>query len=182
VTRTFNVKTVDCADRAGWSIQLGRIGDGFVYNGSPSYTFQPYSNSDAGPKSVSVEVDYGVFSTAKDSWANGFYLKRRTTFSAGTFNASPEPVRKGKPISIKGKIVVADWSAEKYVAGKRTPIKVQFRTPTGSYKTVKTVRTGTDGWVRTTVKASKTGIWRLVFDGNQLAGPAVTSGDSVKVR
>jgi hypothetical protein len=182
VTRTFNVRTRDCY-KAGWSIQLGRIGEGFMYDSDPQYTFQPYSNSEAGPKSVIAEANNADYDTRRASWANGFYLKRNMTWQTKSFNASPEPVRKGKPITIKGRLLIADWTADRYVAAKNVRnVRVEFRTPTGSYTTVKTVTTNSTGWVSTKVTAKKTGVWRLVYGGNSKAGAAVASGDSVKVK
>jgi hypothetical protein len=35
--------------------------------------------------------------------------------------------------------------------------------------------------VRTTVPADTTGVWRLSYGGNTVAGPAVATGDSVQV-
>jgi len=91
-------------------------------------------------------------------------------------------VRKGKPIRIKGRLLVANWEAGRYTAANGRSVAIQFRTPTGSYATVKTVRTGGTGWVDTTVTAKRTGVWRVVYSGSSIAGPAVATGDGVKVQ
>jgi hypothetical protein len=90
-------------------------------------------------------------------------------------------VRKGANISIKGRLLIADWSNDKYVPYAGRKVAVQFRTPNGAYKTVASAVTGKDGWLRTSVKASTTGVWRLSYGGNSVAGPAVAVGDSVQV-
>ena len=60
-------------------------------------------------------------------------------------------------------------------------MSVQFRTSTGSYTTVKTTTSRADGWISTTVPAKQTGVWRVVYSGNTLAGAAVAAGDAVQV-
>jgi hypothetical protein len=163
----------------GWAID----GDGFyTYDGAPEEVFSvPAWNSDAGPQNVVVEADDENFDTAHRVFADGFSLKRRTTWQSGSFNASPEPVRAGSTISIKGRLLVADWTADAYRGYAHRTVQVQFRTPTGSYATVKTVHTGSTGWVRTTVTAKRTGVWRIRYGGNSVAGSALSVGDAVGV-
>ena len=179
ISKRFDVRTSDCASRSHWDITLGDY-DGYVYTSSPYQTFAPYTNSDAGANSVTAEVSNGDDFTTARSWANGFYLKRNTGWQG--FNASPEPARKGKPISIKGRLLIVDWDNNRYQATSGATVRVQFRTKTGSYTTVKTVKGGRDGWVRTTVTAKRTGVWRLSYIGNSFAGAANAKGDAVTVK
>jgi hypothetical protein len=179
ITATFKVSTSGCT-RTGWDVSESEYMF-FVWDRSPQETFNPYSNSDAGAKDVIVTADNSSYGTSQRVFADGFTLKRRTTWQSNTFNASPEPVRRGAPVSVVGRLIVADWSQDKYVPyGSRT-VAVQFHTPTGTYSTVKTVKTDSNGWVRTTVPATVTGLWRLSYGGNTAAGSAVTVGDSVQV-
>jgi hypothetical protein len=179
VTATFNVSTSGCT-RSGWDVLESEYSF-YAYDRAPQWTFNPYSNSQAGAKDVIVTADSSDWTSNERVFADGFNLRRRTTWQSNTFNASPEPVRKGAPVSIVGRLIVADWNQHKYVPYASRKVAVQFRTPTGTYKTVKTVPTNSDGWVRTTVPASVTGIWRLSYGGNTVAGPAVVVGDSVQV-
>jgi len=179
VTKTFNVSTSDCVEE-GWSLLLGDY-DFYVYEDAPQETFQPYGNDEAGSYSAVADAynyDYD-YDESERSWASAFHLKRRGSFSS--FNAGPEPVKKGKAITITGKLLRANWDTEKYQGHTNKDVKVQFRTPTGSFTTVKTVKTNSDGWAKTTVTAQRTGVWQLVFSGNSTSGPATSSGDSVKV-
>jgi hypothetical protein len=181
VTAKFNVNTRYCFEQ-GWSIDIGNF-DAYVYDAAPYETFRPYWNSDAGAKSVVAEASNSEGESVERSWGAGFYLKRRMTWETKSFNASPEPVLRGKPLSIKGRLLIADWDNGRYVAAKNVRnVRVQFRTPTGSYSTVKTVTTNSTGWVNTKVTAKRTGVWRLVYGGNSKAGPAIATGDGVKVR
>ncbi|MGY1595218.1 hypothetical protein ACI79D_24865 [Geodermatophilus sp. SYSU D00708] len=182
VTRTFGVSTTGCTV-ASWSVEEADWAF-YTYKGAPQETFNPnfYSNSDAGPSDVIVEVDDTSWNSRQRVFVDGFSLLRRTTWQSGSFNASPEPVRKGSPITVKGRLLVVDWNKGAYVPYASRTIQVQFRTPNGTYKTVKTVKTDRNGWVNTTVTATTTGIWRLHYGGNSTAAGSVPVGDSVQVR
>jgi hypothetical protein len=177
ITKTFNVSTSGCS-RTGWTVEYDWT---FMWDLAPQETFDPYWNSDAGPKDVIVTADSSTWETTERVFPDGFSLLRRTTWQSGTFNASPEPVRRGAPINIKGRLILADWENDRYGPYGGRSVSVQFRTPTGSYQTVKKVTTDRDGWVRTTVPADMTGVWRLSYGGNSVAGPSVATGDAVQV-
>ncbi|SNS01189.1 hypothetical protein SAMN06893096_101346 [Geodermatophilus pulveris] len=81
-----------------------------------------------------------------------------------------------------GRLLIANWGTDVYGPIGGRPVDVQFRTATGTYQTVKTVRTDRGGWVRTTVPARASGYWRLHYAGNSYAGRAVAPGDPVQVR
>jgi hypothetical protein len=182
VTRRFGVRTSDCSSVQGWGVIVGNY-EYIPNDTSPYETFQYLSNKDAGYKSVSVRAYNGDYSETERSWARGFRLLRNTGWQGKSFNASPEPVRKGKPVTLKGRLLVANWDTGHYQAARVVSVKVQFRTPKGSYRTVKSgVHTSSTGWVSTKVTARQTGVWRLVYGGNTIAGPATTTGDAVKVK
>jgi hypothetical protein len=179
VTATFSVSTSGC-NRAGWTAE----DDGwafYVYDDSPQETFNPWNNSEAGAMDVIVSAYNSDYNTRERVFANGFTLKRATTFQSGTWNAGPEPVRRGANVSLSGRLLIADWDNDRYGSYGGRPVDVQFRTATGTYTTVKTVTSDRYGWVRTTVPASSSGYWRLHYAGNTVAGRAVTAGDAVQV-
>ena len=176
-TVTFHMATAGCTLEY-WSLDAG---DFFVYTDAPQDTLDPYHNDQAGARDV-IATAYNSDAVERQRvFADGFSLKRRTTWQSKTFNASPEPVQRGSTISVKGRLLVADWSNDRYRGyGSRT-VSVQFRTPAGTYATVKTAKTAADGWLRTTVPARTTGVWRVVYGGNTVAGSAVVAGDAVQV-
>ncbi|GGO47034.1 calcium-binding protein [Streptomyces lasiicapitis] len=100
-----------------------------------------------------------------------------------TVNASPEPVKKGKTITVSGALTRANWDTKKYAGYTQQPVKLQFKKKgASSYSTVKTVKSDTKGNLKTTVKASVDGTFRYVFAGTSTT-PAVTSaGDAIDVR
>ncbi|KUO14088.1 hypothetical protein [Streptomyces sp. DSM 15324] len=100
-----------------------------------------------------------------------------------TVNASPEPVRKGRTISVTGKLTRADWETGAYAGYRGQSVKLQFRKKGSStYTTVKTITSGSGGTLRTTVKATKDGYFRYVFAGTGTTGPSTAAGDFVDVR
>lgn len=100
-----------------------------------------------------------------------------------TVNAAPEPVKKGKTITVTGKLSRANWDDLKYHGYTGQPVKLQYRKKTSkTYTTVKTVKTDSTGSLKTTVKASADGYFRYSFAGTTTT-PAVTStADFVDVK
>lgn len=180
VTTTFSVETSDCWDVQGWDV----LADDFLfyaYQGAPQETFFPWDNSDRGYHDVVVSAWNGDGETRERTFVKGFTLKRRTAWQSDTFNASPEPVRKGAAITVKGRLLVADWERDRYVGYGSQTVSVQFRTPSGSYSTVKTISTRSDGWAVTSVTATQSGYWRVVYGGHSASGSSKVAGDYVPV-
>jgi hypothetical protein len=176
---TFQVTASGCSLRH-WELSLGPY-DYYTYLQQPRATILPRRDATAGPQDVLVDTCNSEFDCRTTSFPGGFALKRRTTWQTGSFNATPEPVRKGRPISLQGRLLVVNWDAHRYVGFVKRLVAVEFRTPTGSYTQVATAVTDATGWVRTTVPASSTGVWRLRYGGSTIAGPATAVGDTVQV-
>lgn len=103
--------------------------------------------------------------------------------STQTVNASPEPVAKGKTLTITGKLARANWETGSYHGYTAQPVKLQFRKyGTTAYTTVKTVTTDGTGNLKATVTASVDGYWRYTFAGTTTTPPATAAGDYVDVR
>jgi len=124
---TFTVKTSGCR-LTNWTLEGNPF---YVFYASPQWPFQPLFNDEAGPRYVTVEDDNGDHDTHTRVFVNGFSLLRRTEWQDGTFNASPEPVTKGKPITIKGRLKVVDWDIQHYIAYAHRTVSVQFRVSVG---------------------------------------------------
>ncbi|MFI1565359.1 hypothetical protein ACH4ZX_20290 [Streptomyces sp. NPDC020490] len=121
------------------------------------------------------------FGSGYDIWGNlgTLQIKRAAKLTA---DATPEPVVKGKTLTVKGKLTRANWSTGTYTGYQDQSVKLQFR-PAGSttYTTVKTVTSGTGGALSTTVKATKSGYFRYQFAGTATTGAKTSTGDYVKV-
>ena len=136
-------------------------------------------NTLAGPWNVYVQLK------AKDGdYYGGVYgthpVKRRSTL---TVDASPEPVTKGKAITVTGKLARANWDRYVYAGYTYQSVQLQFR-PAGSstYSTVKTVKTDGTGKLRTSVTANRDGYWRWNFAGTATTPAVKAAGDFVDVR
>ncbi|MGC0329383.1 hypothetical protein RKD23_002373 [Streptomyces sp. SAI-170] len=108
-------------------------------------------------------------------------LKRASVIESA--DASPEPVAKGKPITIKGTLKRANWNTHRYDLYGGQKVVLQFKAAgTTAWTYVKTVTTSTTGALKTTVTAAKDGTWRWYYAGNSITGAKATTGDYVDVR
>ncbi|MFB7243111.1 hypothetical protein CW362_37205 [Streptomyces populi] len=100
-----------------------------------------------------------------------------------TADATPEPVKKGATLTVKGALTRADWKNGKYTGYKGQSVVLQFKAKGATaYKAVKTVTSGTAGALSTTVKASADGTYRYAFAGTATTGTATAAGDYVDVK
>ncbi|MFE0627132.1 DUF5707 domain-containing protein [Streptomyces sp. NPDC058864] len=107
-------------------------------------------------------------------------IKRNTEL---TVNAAPEPVKKGKTITVTGKLTRANWETHKYAGYTGQSVQLQFRKKgTTAYKTVKTVKSSSTGALKTTVKASVDGYWRYNFVTTSVSGAVASTADFVDVK
>ncbi|NNN34186.1 hypothetical protein HLK59_28250 [Streptomyces sp. S3(2020)] len=158
---------------------------GYSYSCKTVFTIDPAvafddSNGTAGT--------WKVFLGAYDLYANASYdddvartkIKRAAKLTA---NASPEPVKKGKTITVTGKLTRANWTTGKYAGYAAQSVKLQFRKKNSStYTTLKTVKTNSTGALSTTTKAGSDGYYRFVFAGTTTTGTATAPGDLVDVK
>ncbi|MEU1053142.1 calcium-binding protein [Streptomyces sp. NPDC005876] len=138
------------------------------------------SNANAGTWYVDAWVD------AKDGdfvWkekAGSFKFQRAAKLTA---NAAPEPVKKGKTLTVTGSLTRANWESLKYGAYGSQSVKLQYRKKSASsYTTVKTIKADSKGNLKTTVKASADGYYRFAFAGNSTTGAVNATGDFVDVK
>ncbi|GLX51344.1 hypothetical protein Shyhy01_42940 [Streptomyces hygroscopicus subsp. hygroscopicus] len=111
---------------------------------------------------------------------NSFKLQRWATLNT---DAAPEPVKKGKTITVTGKLARADWDDGKYHGYADQPVKLQFRKKgAGTYTTLKTVRTSSTGSLRTTTTATVDGSYRYAFAGTTTTPATTAAGDYVDVK
>lgn len=190
---TVTVTAKDNSGIAGADIELHGPGFGYLSgttrcSGSTctaSFTVDPkvdlpYSNDVAGTWYVDAWVDGKDDDYVWKEKAASFKFQRAST---QTVNAAPEPVKKGKTITVTGKLARANWDDFKYHGYTSQSVKLQFlKKGSKTWSTVKTVKTNSTGTLKTTVKASVDGYWRYSFAGTT-STPAVNStGDFVDVK
>ncbi|MEY9992243.1 hypothetical protein ABIE67_004275 [Streptomyces sp. V4I8] len=104
-------------------------------------------------------------------------------FSKLTVNAAPEPVKKGKTITVTGKLSRANWDRGTYNGYVEQPVNLQFRKKnSNTYTTVKTIRTNATGDLKTTVKAVEDGYFRYTFAGTTTTPAVNATGDFIDVQ
>ncbi|MCN9243310.1 DUF5707 domain-containing protein [Streptomyces sp. RY43-2] len=112
--------------------------------------------------------------------AKSFSVQRASQL---TVNAAPEPVKKGKTITVTGKLSRANWETEKYAGYTVQPVKLQFRKKgSNTYTTVKTIKSDSKGNLKTTVKASTSGYYRYSFAGTSTTPAVNAAGDYIQVK
>ncbi|NEA67080.1 hypothetical protein [Streptomyces sp. SID12488] len=98
-------------------------------------------------------------------------------------NATPEPVKKGKTITVTGKLTRANWDGANYTGYGNQAVKLQFRkSGTNTYTTVKTIRTAANGDLKTTVKATVDGFFRYVSATTVTTSDAYAAPDYIDVK
>ncbi|MGW4908727.1 hypothetical protein [Streptomyces sp. NPDC004270] len=100
-----------------------------------------------------------------------------------TVNATPEPVKKGKTVTVTGKLTRANWDNGTYGGYAGQKVVLQFRKKTSStYTNVKAITAGTGGALKTTTKATVDGYFRFSFATNATTGASTATGDYVDVK
>jgi len=154
-----------------WSATSATCKITITAKGGDSDTAQLYDSFLAGKWNVAVyavgnDGDYVEKDVYKNSW-----VKRAASFSG--FNASPEPVAKGKTITVTGTLKRASWTYLKYYGYGSQNVQLQFKKAgTSTYSTVKTVKSSSSGYLKTTVTASADGTWRFHYAGNSTSSVA----------
>jgi hypothetical protein len=108
-----------------------------------------------------------------------FYVKRPTTL---TYNATPEPVKKGALITHKGRLTFDPFNYGKQYGAANVKLTLAFkRSGTSTYASAVTITTGKDGNFNVKTKADKDGTWRVSLpDNNYRQSQAKTDYIDVK--
>ncbi|MFF9406451.1 hypothetical protein ACF1B0_13140 [Streptomyces anandii] len=100
-----------------------------------------------------------------------------------TADATPEPVKKGRTLTVTGKLSRADWEDNKYHGYAGQSVKLQFRKKGATtWTTLKTLKTDSYGNLKTTVTASVDGTFRYAFAGTSTTSAISATGDYVDVQ
>ncbi|MFF3415023.1 hypothetical protein ACFYW9_10020 [Streptomyces sp. NPDC002698] len=100
-----------------------------------------------------------------------------------TVNAAPEPVKKGRTVTVTGKLSRANWEDLQYHGYTGQPVQLQFRKKgSDTYTTVKTVTTDSVGNLKATMTATVDGYFRYSFAGTTTTPAVKAAGDYVDVR
>lgn len=196
VTGTLTRPDWQSRDVDGSAIPAGYAGQKlhlqFKKSGGTSYSTVKTATTDADGK-----VRTTVKATVSGTWRWAF--SQNSTSAAGvskgdsvtllkvaklTVNASPEPVRKGGKLTVKGRLTRATSDAATAFTGYAgQQVKLQFRkSGADSYTTVKTVTTDSAGYLSTSTTANAAGHWRWSYAGSTTVASVNASGDAVALK
>jgi hypothetical protein len=126
-----------------------------------------------------VPDDDGYLVIPSVSNADHVDVKYRTWWT--DFNASPEPVKKGATITVKGRLHRDKNGVQG--PGPHAPVYVYFkRAGTTTYTQVATATTDSNGWFKKTFKASVDGTWMAVYKETSGYLKSTSQGDFVDVK
>ncbi|MEV5573521.1 carboxypeptidase-like regulatory domain-containing protein [Spirillospora sp. NPDC052269] len=116
--------------------------------------------------------------TGTTYYVDAVVVRHHTAISE--FNASPEPVRKGRPIKVSGRL---NRHLARWVPAPGATLTIYFK-PRGSskWRVMATVRTGGDGRFVKKFKASADGTWAAAYAGSANYLGDWSEGDYVDVR
>ncbi|MEV7325535.1 hypothetical protein [Streptomyces sp. NPDC093970] len=116
-------------------------------------------------------------------WVGGLGTTKVLRATKLTVNATPEPVKKGKTVTVTGTLTRANWESNKYGAYGSQSVKLQFRAKTSStYTTLKTIKASSTGALKTTTTATVDGYYRYSFAGSSTSPAVSATGDFVDVQ
>lgn len=146
----------------------------FTVNGDSDLT-----NSEAG----SWNVGAVAVSADGEKWVGGLGTTKVLRATKLTVNATPEPVKKGKTVTVTGSLTRANWDTHKYGAFGSQSVKLQFRKKSAStYTTLKTIKSSSTGALKTTTTATVDGYYRYSFAATSTSGAANATGDYIDVQ
>jgi hypothetical protein len=152
----------------------------FTFNpAGPGSDVRLWDNSYAGSwrSYVKVTDNYEGEPPFSYSVSGGFFNVKRYA-RVDSLDASPEPAAANETIAAR--LVRASWNDLKYHGVPYQDVKLQFRTMTGSYSTVKTVKSDVHGRLRTTTPTVASGCYRYYYLGMLTTSAATSPGDCVQ--
>ncbi|MFJ7077829.1 DUF5707 domain-containing protein [Streptomyces sp. NPDC098781] len=98
-------------------------------------------------------------------------------------DASPEPVRKGRPLEATGQLTIANWETGTNVGYVGQSVNLQYRkASSGPFTNLKAAKSGSKGWLKTSATAKDDGFYRFVFLGTSSTSAAGSSLDFVDAK
>ncbi|MFE6178193.1 calcium-binding protein [Streptomyces sp. NPDC056464] len=147
------------------------------------YTIDPrrsLKNSLAGIWTVYVDIKANDGDYVKADGHTTFFMKR---YGRLTVNASPEPVAKGRTLTVTGKLSRANWDTHDYRGYTNQRAYLEFRRPgTDYYESLGYTTTNSTGVATAKVTATADRYWRYEFRGTMTTSAVKATGDFVDVR
>jgi hypothetical protein len=155
--------------------RVSRTGDSSVWDIGLRLNPGSIANADAG---TWVSYVYLSGQASNSDYGPDIKVLRAARLSA---DAAPEPVQKGKTITVSGRLDRANWEKHTYQGYGGRSVELQWRAPKGSWAKVATVKSAAAGDVRAKVRASRDGCYRYVFAGDKTSAAVTSGADCVDV-
>jgi hypothetical protein len=155
-------------------VEFGQVADGSTtYSGSVRICGNYLAPGRGHAEVYGVAIPAGGGTTLHTNTVTiGISVKRPSTLA---FNASPEPVKKGKKITAAGTLKVDGKTLA------HATVRIYFKkSGTSTYARKSTLTTNRKGAFRTHFTASKSGTWKAVYDGGSTR-QASSKADAVAV-
>ncbi|MFE1950644.1 MULTISPECIES: calcium-binding protein [Streptomyces] len=153
----------------------------YSFDANASDDYADLRNADAGTWHLDAEAaandqDFYTLDTSKT-----VRIKRYAKLTAT--QATPEPVVKGRTLTVTGTLTRASWDSNAYWGYAGKSVSLQFKkSGTSTYTTVKSATTDSAGKLKTTLTANASGTWRWKFAGSGTTSPVTATGDSVALK
>ncbi|QOV38490.1 hypothetical protein IM697_08970 [Streptomyces ferrugineus] len=139
------------------------------------------SNALAGVWTISPVATDGDGNVTRGEGAYLARIKRQTYMSQTV--ATPQPVKKGKDLTVKARMTVASWETRTNVPLIGHQVLLQYRKGTsGAFVTLQKIKTDRNGWATATVPATADGAYRYDFATTSLTLATTGSADFVDVK
>ncbi|MGC0331212.1 hypothetical protein RKD23_004202 [Streptomyces sp. SAI-170] len=162
------------------TITLDVVGPDYPEEGDHEPLNLLYSNRQAGTRPVEVGAVAGDESRY---WNESYTTHKVLRKSVLTVNASPEPIRKGRTLTVTGRLTRADWEKDTYVALANQYVKLQYKKKnTTGWTTLKTIKSSSTGALKTTTTATYDGSYRYVYAGATTTSAVASREDAVDVQ
>ncbi|CAL9479664.1 hypothetical protein [Streptomyces sp. enrichment culture] len=100
-----------------------------------------------------------------------------------TANAAPEPVRKGRTITVTGKLTRVNWDTDSSTGVANQYVKLLYKKAGAtSWVTLKTTKSSSTGALSTTTTATYDGYYRFSYAGATTTSAALSNADFVDVQ
>jgi hypothetical protein len=163
----------------GWN--LSSSSSFYTFDSNPEAVFYPPFSNSVKAEDVVASAYNEDFEVTNRIFNNAFTIKRNILLD--NVNATPEPVRKGAKITIKGRLRIADWTNDRYVGLTKKGVTLESRPlKGGEFVRVKSATTGTGGNVTASVTAGSDRCYRFHYSGASDAPAKNSAADCVDVR
>ncbi|MEU5975922.1 hypothetical protein [Streptomyces sp. NPDC047315] len=137
----------------------------------------PLANVHAGKWGVQV---WAAGTDHVQKTAGHFMLKRAAKMA---INATPEPAKRGRTITVNGSFTRANWDTNTYTGYARVPVVLSEREPDRAhYGRIATVATDAKGLLKARITAKDDRFFRYSYNSDFTTDIAISYGDYVDVR